>query len=430
MRVVVGENVKDQDSIMEAGFDPLVARLDPGRSSLHSTLNDALMWKHRKLSRTFLYRWMRVSNWGLIPHDGNFLTSLLGFLRWLAALFGNWPALRAVLLGNRVVFPFAFKIISKSLEARSSLNPDIYKPEPNLVIFPSSAHEPLATELLIDCERRGVPTLALIDNWDNLASKTVLWKKPTYMGVWGPQTAQHATHIQKLDANQVFELGTPRFDVYFNTGDRLPQRDLPSPYVLFVGSAMPFDELQALHQIEAALDDAGTQFADLSVIYRPHPWQQKRRSDSLFRPSEYHRTSLDSQIAEHRPAKKAQETFQPSLDYYPRILSNAAVVIGPLTTMLFEASLCHRPVIALSYSDGIHFNTARRYFSHFDGMERVPGFHFCERESDLPALLQTALSDSSSPGKSYSGELDYFLTSKPGTYQERLLKVVQHAINR
>lgn len=425
LRVIVGDKIRGDSEICASGFKLLRVSHSPKREAIHDTLNQVLMWRNRHLSRTFLYRWMRMANWDLVPTQGGPIAKLVGFARWLMALFGNHKALSVVFLGSRALFPITEKVLSRYLKTRPGLSSLILTPRPDLVVFPSSAHESLVTDLILECEEHGIPTLALIDNWDNLASKTVFWKQPSYIAVWGPQTAGHAVNIQGFHKSRVFSIGTPRFENYFTRVEPDESLQPKEPYILFVGSAMPFDELTALHDVENALNQLGSDFDNLRVIYRPHPWQQKRKVFSKFLESDFKRTTLDAQMAEAYHSNFGQSDFQPSLDYYPQVLRHASVVVGPLTTMLFEAALCRRNVIALAYPDGIHFNTSRRYFSHFDGMERVHGFQFCEEKSRLASLIYKSVKNSVGRAEHHDSSVDYFLTTKPGTYSERLKSLIQ-----
>ena len=128
--------------------------------------------------------------------------------------------------------------------------------------------------------------------------------------------------------------------------------------------------------------------------------------------------------------KKASEdtSFQPTLSYYPELFRNARLVVGPLTTMLFEASLCLRPVVALAYPDGFHFNTSVKYFTHFDGMDSVPGFRFCHDSDQLAIALSSGLRDFTFAAESVDSAAREFLFISPDPYAMRLKNLVESVI--
>lgn len=408
-----------------------VFTLEPAMVKRHQLFFEILMWRYRRRSKTFLYRWMRIANWDIIRTSEGPWKLLTSAVRWALSSVTNLRALRSPILGNALVFPIAQPVIHHSLKPNAGLTRLIKDGNYDLVMFPSSAHEASGSDVIRLGKKLGIPTLALIDNWDNLSSKTVLWDKPTHLGVWGEQTRRQAIDIHGCDERSVHLLGTPRFDSYLRPQAKPRKKDtsaLPDNYILFVGSAMPFDEIGALGALEHALASSDINPTELRVLYRPHPWQQQRRIPQEFVPEKFTYTELDPQLAGALTTgsrSSAQNTgFQPDLGYYPQLLSNALMVVGPLTTMLFEAALCHRPVLALAYPDGHHFNTSRRYFSHFDGLERVPGFVFCTSSGDLPTLVPRFLSQPAPEPKTSDEVTQYFLYRDKDTYSQRLANLV------
>lgn len=407
--------------------------LDPAMRRKHQLFFEMLMWRYRKRSRTFLYRWMRIANWDLIRTNQGFWKLVSSFIRWALSSTTNTRALRSPLLGNTLVFPLLGPLLHRSLTPNAELKRLVVQGSFDLIVFPSSAHEPTGSDLIRLGRENNIPTLALIDNWDNLSSKTVLWEKPTHLAVWGEQTRQQAISIHGCEPASVHVLGTPRFDVYLQPrkpSSKKTTEVLPDRYVLFVGSAMPFDEIAALHALEDSLTGQTVDPQDLRIVYRPHPWQHKRRIPQVFRGEDFTYTELDPQlsgnIGDGFRSQAANSAFQPDLNYYPALLSSATVVVGPLTTMLFEAALCHRPVLALAYPDGHHFNTSRRYFAHFDGVENIPGFVFCEQPDRLGSALQSLLKNPEVDHTASDLATQHYLFRDSRSYPQRLQELVSH----
>lgn len=411
--------------------------LDPAMRKKHQLFFEMLMWRYRKRSKTFLYRWMRIANWDLVRTNEGFIALVTSSLRWAVSSATNTRALRSPSLGNALVFPLLGPQLHRSLTPNAELANFVDQGGFDLIVFPSSAHEPTGSDLIRLGEERKVPTLALIDNWDNLSSKTVLWQKPTHLAVWGKQTKQQAISIHGCEPDFVHVLGTPRFDVYLQPRKSSTKKsglNLPDRYLLFVGSAMPFDEIAALHALETTLENHKVDPASMRIVYRPHPWQQKRRIRQVFREEDFTYTILDPQLqgntGDGSSSLANNSAFQPDLDYYPQLFSSADVVVGPLTTMLFEAALCYKPVLALSYSDGHHFNTSRRYFSHFDGLEDIPGFVFCEEQSSLGEALTGLLQGSKVDKEATDKVTQHYLYRDSQSYPVRLAELAQQIITK
>lgn len=370
---------------------------DPIVSQRHDLLFSLLMWRNRKKSDTFRYRWIRNAGWDRVTAPQGTVKKIAAFLKWLPGALLNPKGLRIVVLASPLLFPLSRFLLQRRLPINLDLERIVRAKHYALIIFPSAAFDSVTIDLTRLAARYGSASLCLIDNWDNLTSKTSFWLRPDHLGVWGAQTKEQAVRIHGFKPSQVHAIGTPRFDQYFLTR-REAQTPAPgeNPYLLFVGSAMPFDELGALKTLEEILDEELSKDSKLEVIYRPHPWQQKRNCPTHFDQAAFSRTRLDPQINAAYESGFGPETtdpaFQPQLDYYPGLFAGAKAVLGPLTTMLFEASLSLRPVVGLAYDDGFHSNTSRRYFTHFDGVEKIPGFTICEKASDLKDTLIRALS--------------------------------------
>lgn len=360
------------------------------------------------------------------------------FFTWSLATLRNPNGFRVPILGSLVLFPISSRILKSRLTPNRTLSQLLNEGSYSAVVFPSSAYEPLGVEIVLAAKNQGIASVCLIDNWDNLSSKTVFWEKPTKLGVWGEQAKIQATRIHRFSDHSVSLVGSPRFEAYFRPETRRSRaRKSRNPYVLFVGSAMPFDEISALRNLEDLLLQIDKD-ESLSVIYRPHPQQQKRKTPSSFKAEDFKRVQLDDQFLDATrrgmnvpgaaDSGLAGNSFQPSLDRYPELLSAATLVVGPLTTMLLEASLCLTRSIGLAYDDGSHFNTSLKYFTHFDGMERLPGFSFCFVESQLGELLTAALHSDPVDEIESDKQSSYFVLNSPVPYSQRLASLIEEAI--
>jgi hypothetical protein len=407
--------------------------LDPVMERRHHLLFNLMMWRYRRKSRTFFYRWLRNSNWHLVKRNGAVLARIASYIHWFAAALINPRGIRIPVLANRLIFPIMGSMVKKSITPNPTILRLIEDEGFDLIMYPSAAFDSVSVDLVSLGQRFNIPTLCLIDNWDNLSSKTVFWKKPDHLGVWGPQAHSQAWGIHGFSPDRVHLIGTPRFDSYFearrNSGAHSPH---DFPYALFVGSAMPFDEIGTLKVLEKILIDSDNLPDDFRLIYRPHPWQHKRNVESRFYADDFTHVILDPQIDEAQKAGRVRGTndpsFQPDLGYYPGLLLSSQFVVGPLTTMLLEASLCLRPVVALSYFDGFHANTSQRYFSHFDGMENVPGFFFCNDKASLSSLISGALQTDTISAHSSDDQTSHFLYRDDRSYPQRLEELARDII--
>jgi len=333
------------------------------------TFNKLSIRRHRKLSTTFDIK-VRTG----IP-------------------FGRYPLRERVKSFSPIYDRYVRSGLLNRLEANPSLEEVIGQERPKLVIFAVTGVESTGYELIKLSRRHEFQTFFLVNGWDNLSSKTVFGALPDYMGLWGRQSREDAGRIHGLPENRGFLLGCARYEPYFSKHGQ-DGSPFPFRYAIFAGATTPCDELTSLRLLDAELARAGIR--DLKIVYRPHPWRDKRLCDDLFKPDEFRHTILDPQLEESYYASKRtnQESVSsktmPRLDYYPKLLNNSSFVISPMSSMSLEAALYNVPSIILAHDDGIHKmpNSLVAKFRHFDGTRQVHGWYFIDQLDALPSTLR------------------------------------------
>lgn len=377
------------------------------RARLYAELGNLLMFAHRDRSPTFKSK-----------------TQTQFLLR---------DRLRYELFSSPALYPLTAQAIVGLIGKNTDLERWLTSVRPDLIIAPSAVTDPLLIDVARTARRLSVPTFFLINGWDNLSSKLVFPVKPDYLGVWGPQTAEHATRIHGFAPAQIFTLGVPTFEAYFRVDRSHLPRPYPFRYVVFAGCSMPFDDIGALQALDAALAAQGVD--DLKIVYRPHPWRQRRRCFDVFEPRAYRHVLIDRQVetSYFESVRTGQcagpRTFLPSLDYYPALLHHAAFVICPLSTMLLEAAIFDRPVLIPAYDDGVHRPSHDRMIhdEHFKGLDRIEGFRLCRDAAALPAqFLEMAERDPTiAAGPSLREQIRHYLYYDDRTYAQRLRDAVE-----
>jgi hypothetical protein len=338
----------------------------------------------------------------------------------------------------RLLGRMAIPLFSKLLGVNKNLRSMIDRVKPDIVIIPSSAFDVLGTEAVALCKRLRIPTMMLINGWDNLSSKIVFPVNPDFLCVWGHQSTEFARKIHGIPPTRVFEIGVPAFDEYFHIKKQLKagaklKSHYGFDYALFAGCAVAFDELSALKMLEKCIEEAG--LGTFKVVYRPHPWRQKRSCDDYFDPKAFKHVVLDKQMvagylkqqSSTAKGQLAPSLFLPSLDYYPSILHNARFVISPLSTMTLEALIFERPVLTLVYNDGIHITSPHNLlnYDHFDGIDKMDGVIFCKKKSKLSGAFLSVYENTKKRGESRIMEqIRYYIHYDDRTYAQRLKGVM------
>jgi hypothetical protein len=310
--------------------------------------------------------------------------------------------------------------------ANAELHELLARERPDLVILPSGGIDAMTTDAIASCRALGIRSLVLVHNWDNLSSKGAFAVAPDHLGVWGPQSVEHAVRIHGIPRERVRVLGAPSLDHYFRHEAGTTASRFGFPYVLFAGCFAPFDELTPLRALEAEIERQGL---DLKVVYRPHPQRQPRRVDDRFRPEEFRHVVLDPELDElyARSFDPVRSTPRfPGLESYPATFEHARFVICPLSTMVVEAAIFEKPVIVVAYDDGIHPNSPAQvlHYDHFEGIDRVAGLELARSPEELVGLFAAMASREAAAPRADAPEIAWWLHHDDRTYAQRLAALV------
>jgi hypothetical protein len=397
----------------------------------HYRYLNILMYHYRKRSKTFPFRLKRDTGLPLPEESNRAIKTATQFIKR-----GKRGAkTRDCLINGN---PWRFKSFKKKFEASLPINPSlenaIEKAKPDLVLFPSSAYDPTGNDVARIAKKMEIPSVFLIDNWDNLSSKSIFWTPPNYLGVWSEQHVEHAERIHKIPKENVFPIGTPRFDHYFAARGKTAQSHFDFPYVLFSGCCLPFDETATLQVLDNELSKNPEIYGNLKIVYRPHPWRQKRKRELLFREQDFNCIILDPQIKEqylnNRDTMANAVAFQPDTDYYPPLIDHALFVTGPLTTFLIEALIFHKPYLGLAYDDGVHLTSpsnAFKYYEMYEGIDLHPGVTLVHHFNHIVESFRKAYQQSAQKKElqtNWDSHLNHFLRIDETPYNERLLEML------
>ena len=273
-----------------------------------------------------------------------------------------------------------------------------------------------------------IKILYLVDNWDNLSSKSTLFSKNSTFTVWGKQTLKHANKIQKIKKNQIKLLGTPRFENYFHLRNKKIKSYFKFKYILFVESTLPVES--SILPVLDKIISQNEKFKNLKIIYRPHPW---RKSLKVYNQKEFKNIIIDPQIKKNYSIKNFSSSFQPSLDYYPALLKNAEFVISGPTSMIIESLIFRKPILLLNFKIKNFllspFNILKN-FEHFKNIEKCSLIVKHSYEKDLEKNLLKCLNLRKNIDKNLiDNERDYFLTEKCKNYKNNLNKIINDLLN-
>ena len=237
----------------------------------------------------------------------------------------------------------------------------------DLIVIPNSGFDSDFDYLIKLSKNNSVLSYMLVDNWDNLSSKSIMMFKPSYLAVMSEQCLNHAIEIQGISREKIYIIGNSRFEIYKNP--KKPVFDFK--YILFAGCNLPYNEINALKVISKSIEDK-----KLKIIYRPHPWRQKRNNENFDELDKLSNVIIDPQISTAFN-KIGDVNFQPELDYYNNLIKNSIYVISPLSTFVLEALICKKPVIVLIEDEINNFTSPLMVYNNYKHFEDIHHISNC-----------------------------------------------------
>lgn len=296
------------------------------------------------------------------------------------------PLLRLLVFANRIGIAPLLIALGRGLlgaTAHGAVRGDELG-RPDVIVAPTGLRDQIADDIVRWGVRKKIPTLFLQINSDVFNMK-VPTAKAAYFGVWGDQSWYLARLICRYAASRLKVLGSPRFDTYerVKIAREKARRllDLPSngTVLLFCGATAAYDEIRALEQIEAAIDQELLP-RDVTVLYKPHPRGQVKGATTAFDLARFRHIRLTPEV---------QYGQWGSLELYPVLFAAADAVVSPYSTMGVEGALHGLPVLCLGYHPGRFesFWAWAREYTHLQIYRHKVWAVTCHREPDfLPSL--------------------------------------------
>lgn len=298
----------------------------------------------------------------------------------------------------------SYKEYREAVEEDMGLHPDILaltlRERPDFFMLPSALLDYCTDDILQIAEKLSIPTAMLIAGWDNLSSKGLLYHLPSVIGVWGEQNRRHAVEIQKIPADHVFLIGAPHYDNFHPTqmADQTKMRaslGLPEnrKIILFAGTFRLFDETELLKEIDQAIDSG--LLPPMHILYRPHPWRVKRKSEEDYFANSWRHISMDPEIEKTYQTAKIKDRgavpddFAIRMNHLENIYQIVDAVISPMSTILLESLLFGLPTMAVAFGDGKHSWSADKVskMEHFKELYQIPEILVCRNKVDFFQLV-------------------------------------------
>lgn len=319
-------------------------------------------------------------------------------------------------------YPKIVKIITNKLSIPKELK-NILKENYDLVVLPTAGMSSIAFYLAKAAREAGVPSLFLIDNWDNLSSKSAILELPDYMATWGAQSSEHAVQIHGMESTKVFNLGSARFSEYHKVRRTNLNNRIKGRYILFCGTLLPFNEAKCLAIINDEINSNPKVYRNTRLVYRPHP-----NSRELRIPKNLNKLLIDPDFIDivNTASKSSEQLSRASL------ISNAQIVVTGLSSILVESAIFGKNIIALAHKESFNLTSpynVLRNMTHLSGIEKLPNLELCLNLDSLPEMLRTGYSLKEYQIEDIDRELNYFYDISQPSYSSKLYRIICEIVN-
>jgi CDP-Glycerol:Poly(glycerophosphate) glycerophosphotransferase len=309
--------------------------------------------------------------------------------------------------------------------------------KPDVIVHPTVLEGLFVSDLIRWGRVHGVPTVYLMNSWDNPAVKAVAVGAPDRLVVWGEHSKQVAHARLGIPLDHLLTFGAAQFDVY-----RRPTREAPAAYrarlgvpagrrlLLYAGSSKGLDETAHLRALEGAIERG--ELENCSVLYRPHPWRATAEGEADFFKLSWRHVAMAPDMADYYRRHRREAAIIHLADYEDTHVTLSAVdaVISPLSTILLEAALHGKPILAYLPDEDVQRNIALFSMAksvHFrDFFERVDCLQ-CPRPEDLVGGCRELLEAAERPGTAarLRSQCEFFVASGERSYAEQLDELIR-----
>jgi hypothetical protein len=308
--------------------------------------------------------------------------------------------------------------------------------KPDVLVHPTVFDGYFINDFVLIGRRLGIPTVAIMNSWDNPSTKRTVIGQPDWVLVWGPQTHAHAVTYMGLDPSRAISFGAAQFEVY-ERPPRISREEFCRRHgidpckriLLYAGSSKGTDEFEHLRTIDAAIDRG--ELAKLAVVYRPHPWGAGGYKGARLLDYPWRNVAIDSSMRGYLEAVRAGSEKKYLADYRDThdVLSSIDALVSPLSTIILEGALHGKPVLCFmaEQKDGSSFDLQKRLV-HFEDLYDSKVVFMAYSDDALVPKLAEILQQIGDPAlvAALREECRHFVSEFDAPYSERIVDFLRH----
>ena len=346
----------------------LPRQFDSFLRKIHTLLHLALIWKNRNSTLNFK---MKAYNMFGTQKQAKSHSS---FASYEKLRMNFYERMLVKVFGNFIGINFLDKLILLLFRIKRIFEPELLKDLDCLLVM-HGGRICIENDYLIWYARLNcIKTIAIQENWDNLSSKTILYKHPDFFATWGKQSTLHLRKIHNFQGI-THEIGSRRLNVFYDCRKLLLEekknasgyeikRAGTSKKILLVGSGDGQHDFTIAQECMRIINDHAELFhSEFSMIYRPHPL-------SPILEENCQRLKTLTGVSVDKPSSHEGD------DYRLNLILKSELVISLYSTMLLESCVLNKVCMVPSFiQDTWNFQTKNFLDTaeHYLGMSDLDG---------------------------------------------------------
>ena len=313
----------------------------------------------------------------------------------------------------------------------------IKREEPDLLVHPSTFDGYFINDFIDQGKKQNIPTVLIMNSWDNPSVKRATSGKADWVIVWGQQTMNHTERFMDIPKERIIKLGAAQFSVYQNppriSRDDFCQEHQIDPQrkiLLYAGSSKLTNEFEHL----VALDEAAANgtIEDCTIVYRPHPWGMGGHNGARIVDHQWEHVVIEASMQEYMDKIKSGDKAPYMADYARThdVLSSIDALVSPLSTIILEGALHGKPVMCYLPPEDKGTQSwlgSVRKMVHFEDMYNSPFISMATNEGELVNKAQQllTLSDDEDYKRSLLEAMKFFVETPTPNYPTALVATLE-----
>ncbi len=310
---------------------------------------------------------------------------------------------------------------------------------PEVIVTATPGVLPGDIRLIRRAREASVPTVAFVQGWDNLTSKTIIGARPDELIVWNRRMRDEAIALHDYSAGRVAVTGAPHFDPYFRRDGWVPQRqfleslglDPDKRIILYATSPFRYytDTIEIIEMLIGA-HDAGQFGADTQLVVRLHPQVLLGPDADDLAKYERFRGRVHLDIPRGETGLPADYTPD-GIRHLGQLLEASAVTVNVASSFTIDAAIFDRPIVNVAFDarpGTPYLRSVRRHYDtdHYGFVVQTHAVRVAESPQSLFTEIRRYLADPTLEQCQRAQLLDDLCYSRDGRSGQRVAqRIVQ-----